>query len=90
MKISQFLPGRSGNNVKNRWNCALTKYHGISYTYAKQERRSKKDKWNKDDEETVTQIQVAPDQCTTLIDQMTDFMMKKVNEQNDLFGSIDE
>ncbi|EAY15910.1 Myb-like DNA-binding domain containing protein [Trichomonas vaginalis G3] len=45
VKISQFLPGRSGNNIKNRWNSALTKYHGIQHKNARQERRSKKDKW---------------------------------------------
>lgn len=26
-QISQFLPGRSGNNVKNRWNCSLYKHN---------------------------------------------------------------
>lgn len=27
VQISTYLNGRSGNNVKNRWNSALTKYH---------------------------------------------------------------
>lgn len=45
VKISNFLPGRNGNNVKNRWNTALVKYHGIPYKESKQERRSKKLKW---------------------------------------------
>lgn len=45
VKISQFLPGRSGNNVKNRWNSALLQYHGIEHNNVKQERRSKREKW---------------------------------------------
>ncbi|EAX96642.1 Myb-like DNA-binding domain containing protein [Trichomonas vaginalis G3] len=49
VKISQFLPGRSGNNIKNRWNSALTKYHGISHQESKQERRSKRVKWGEED-----------------------------------------
>ena len=45
VKISKFLPGRSGNNIKNRWNTALTSFHGIAFNNSKQERRSKKEKW---------------------------------------------
>lgn len=45
VKISEFLPGRSGNNVKNRWNGALRKYHGIEHNITKQVRRSRYDKW---------------------------------------------
>lgn len=40
--ISHFLPGRNGNSIKNRWNKALTKYHGIQHKDQKFERRSKK------------------------------------------------
>lgn len=45
VKIATFFPGRNGNSIKNRWNSALKQYHGISYKRCKQERRSKKDKW---------------------------------------------
>lgn len=34
-KISEFLPGRSGNNIKNRWNGPLQKYHGIAHKKSK-------------------------------------------------------
>lgn len=46
VKISHFLPGRSGNNIKNHWNGALKQFHGISHEEIKQERRSKKVKWD--------------------------------------------
>lgn len=39
--ISQFLPGRNGNSIKNRWHKSLVKYHGISHKEVKQERRNK-------------------------------------------------
>lgn len=45
VKISEFLPDRSGNNIKNRWNSALMRFHGIKYDGSKQERRSKKEKF---------------------------------------------
>ncbi|EAX94476.1 Myb-like DNA-binding domain containing protein [Trichomonas vaginalis G3] len=45
VKISQYLPGRSGNNIKNRWNSALTKYHGMSHKNPKIIRRSNKSKF---------------------------------------------
>lgn len=57
VKISEFLPGRSGNNVKNRWHCALTKYHGISYTNTKQQRRPRNLKWKS---ETVSTNDIKP------------------------------
>lgn len=57
VKISEFLPGRSGNNVKNRWHCALTKYHGISYTNTKQQRRPRNLKWKS---ETVSTNEIKP------------------------------
>lgn len=61
VKIANFLPGRSGNNVKNRWNSALTKFHGIAYTATKQERRSKNDKWTDiDNAEAERTFQVSP------------------------------
>lgn len=47
--ISQFLPGRSGMNIKNRWHKALTKYHGIKHNESKLERRSKNIKWEKNE-----------------------------------------
>lgn len=90
VKISQSLPGRSGNNVKNRWNSALTRYHGMHYQEVKQERRSKKVKWDKESEEKVTEVHSVKDSCSHLIDRMTDFMMKKVNEQTDIFGCLEE
>lgn len=46
VKIANYLPGRSGNNIKNRWNTALISYHGIKYNDSKQERRSKREKWS--------------------------------------------
>lgn len=30
VKIALYLPGRSGTNIKNRWNTTLIKYHGNS------------------------------------------------------------
>ena len=45
VKISQSLPGRTGNNVKNRWHKSLKQFHGIEHNVEKQERRSKKAKW---------------------------------------------
>lgn len=45
--ISQFLPGRNGNSVKNRWHKSLVKYHGIKHKEVKIERRSKNLKHNK-------------------------------------------
>lgn len=51
--ISQFLPGRSGTNIKNRWHKALVKYHGIEHNEIKQERRSKNIKWEKQEPKIV-------------------------------------
>ncbi|EAY15909.1 Myb-like DNA-binding domain containing protein [Trichomonas vaginalis G3] len=58
VKISEFLPGRSGNNIKNRWNSALQKYHGISHEMPKQKRRSKKVKWGEVEERKEDPIQI--------------------------------
>ena len=45
VKISQFFNGRTGNQIKNRWHKSLVKYHGIEHKFVKQERRSKKVKF---------------------------------------------
>lgn len=70
VKISNFLPGRSGNNVKNHWNTALVKYHGIPYRVTKQERRSKKLKWS----ERTCQVEQAHDDCPVSIRNLLAFV----------------
>ena len=45
VKISQFFNGRTGNQIKNRWHKSLVQYHGIEHNLVKQERRSKKVKF---------------------------------------------
>lgn len=38
--IAQFLPGRSGTNIKNRWNTALVKFHGMKHDNIRPKRRN--------------------------------------------------
>lgn len=52
VRIASFLPGRSGNNVKNRWNGALTQFHGMSHAITKFTRRSKYDNYIRDEKTT--------------------------------------
>lgn len=48
VRISSFLYGRSGNNVKNRWYKFLAKYNDVEPGSFKQKRRSKHEKWKKE------------------------------------------
>ncbi|EAY01940.1 Myb-like DNA-binding domain containing protein [Trichomonas vaginalis G3] len=44
VQIAKFLPGRSGVNIKNRWNSALKKYHKIPHKNFKITRRLKSER----------------------------------------------
>ena len=50
VRISSFLQGRSGNNVKNRWYKFLAKYNDVEPGSFKQKRRSKHEKWQKENQ----------------------------------------
>jgi Myb-like DNA-binding protein FlbD len=47
VKISKFIPGRTGCQLKNRWHKKLKKKTNVSCCYSKQERRSKRAKYGK-------------------------------------------
>lgn len=46
VKISQYLEGRSGNNIKNRWNSALKRFHNIPHKKIKIQRRMSRNAYN--------------------------------------------
>lgn len=48
VKISQFLQDRTGNKIRNRWNCYLSKIHLIKHESAKIKRRPKMNKFGID------------------------------------------
>ena len=95
VKISQFLPGRSGNNIKNRWNSALTKYHGIQHKNIPQQRRSRKSKWeteessNSDYQSEQVTIQNSPELDNH---SLNNTIIKSMSEQeafNSVFNELD-
>lgn len=95
VKISEFLPGRSGNNIKNHWNSALTRYHGISHKNPKLERRSRAKafvdeyvSYNSGDlssPETIAHPQYAAEQ----IIQPSVYVNQTQNQYEDVFKTLD-
>lgn len=57
--ISQFLPGRNGNSVKNRWHKSLASFHKIGCKMTKQVRRNKDLKHMKEVTAMMSPIHVA-------------------------------
>ncbi|EAY23773.1 Myb-like DNA-binding domain containing protein [Trichomonas vaginalis G3] len=82
VKISHFLPGRSGNNIKNRWHNALTKFHGIQHKNPRQERRSKKEKW--------TEENAQPEECEVIQSVVNNNCQKAYESLADIFQQFDE
>jgi Myb-like DNA-binding protein FlbD len=54
VKISEFIPGRTGCQLKNRWHKELRNRTNVEYTLTKQERRSKRKKYDMSDEKSAS------------------------------------
>lgn len=89
VKISEFFNGRTGNQIKNRWHKSLVQYHGISHNSVKQERRSKKVKFqqSKSPEPQENANSAVFEQKTIQIPDQ-DFFQTKISESffTDFFG----
>ncbi|EAY12220.1 Myb-like DNA-binding domain containing protein [Trichomonas vaginalis G3] len=90
-KIAEFLPGRSGSNIKNRWNGALSKYHGIPHKKYKLERRQPRNVLNalQQTENVPTPIE-ENSEIMDLFDQISESIIQQQCESFDFFSNWEE
>lgn len=94
-KISEFLPGRSGSNIKNRWNGALSRYHGIPHKKTKLERRQPRNILNAlSQSESPISSPPSSDGSSSdvqdLFDQLTEGFIQNEYEGFDIFNSWED
>ncbi|EAX79614.1 Myb-like DNA-binding domain containing protein [Trichomonas vaginalis G3] len=93
-KISEFLPGRSGSNIKNRWNGALSRFHGIPHKKSKLERRQPRNILNALAQSETAIVSPSSDESSSdaqdIFDQLTEGLIQQEYDTFDLFNSWED
>lgn len=92
-KIAEYLPGRSGSNIKNRWNGALGRFHGIPHKTSKIERRQPRSILNAlNQQEDSSSDFEAPklEDVNVIFDQIAESILQQGEETFEIFDSFEE
>ena len=100
VKISEFIPGRTGCQIKNRWHKELKNITHVSHNYTKQERRSKRAKYGEyeskscssESDDCYSPAVAKPEKVPEVIDAKNDSILdsEQLNKLDGFFDSIPE